>query len=184
MRSCYLSRKKERMSKRGSVVDAIPVMIYFFVFATIAAVCYVVFSGLITANFFTMLTATGQAQNVNNPNFTAANFQQDGQNAFNVIDAISIFVFFGTAIASMLGALLLRTHPAFFFIAIVVLLMQVIIAMAFANTWNVMINNASFAPALAQFPITDFFLEHFPLLVFGVTILISIVLYGINPLSQ
>lgn len=170
-------------NKKGSIVDAIPVMIYFFVFAIICAVCFVMYQGMITNGFFTIMSA-GSVTTFAPSGANLTDIQQQGENAYDVLDGLAIFVFIGTALASMLGALLLRTHPAFFFISIVVLLMQVIIAMAFANSWIALITTPAMSAAQTQFPITNFFLANFPTAIFSITLLISVILYGINPLGQ
>lgn len=165
-------------NKKGSIIDAIPIMVYFFVFAIICAVCFVVYEGMITNGFFTILS------NSTTSGVSLSGFQQQGENAYDVLDGLAIFVLLGTAISSMLGALLLRTHPAFFFVSIVVLLMQVIIAMGFANSWDAIITTPAMSAAQSQFTIINFFLENFPTMIFSITVLLSIILYGINPLGQ
>lgn len=166
------------MNRRGSIVDSIPVMIYFFVFMVLCAVSWVSYQGLITAGFFTTMSS------VNGVSANLTQYQTDAQSGYDALNGIAIFVLLGTAISSMLGALLLRTHPAFFFISIIVMLCEVIIAMAFANTWNSIVTNSAMLSVATQFPIGTFFLANFPTFIFVITLLIAVVLYAINPLGQ
>ena len=178
MKGCNL--KSNKWNRRGSIVDSIPVMIYVFVFFILCVVSFVSYDGLVDAGFFTIMSTAGG----NGITTNLTQFQNDADNAYDALDTIGIFVLLGTAISSMLGALLLRTHPAFFFISIVVMLMEVIVAMALANTSQVLLASSSMVSAQAQFPILGYIMLNFPVFIFVITLLIAVVLYAINPLGQ
>ena len=176
MQSLFDSKtKKKSLGKRGTVADPIPVMLYMFAFGMSVIVAFTVYNGLIDAGFFSIMNSSA------GPSANITNFQNNADTAFTALDVMSIFVFVGTAIAALLGALLIRTHPAFFFISIIVLLIEVLISVALSNTWDAMITNVNFNDSLAQFPITNFFLGNLPVIVLVTIILLAIVLYALNP---
>jgi hypothetical protein len=94
-----------------------------------------------------------------------------------------LFVFIGSTIAALIGAILIRSHPAFFFISIIVMMVQIFVAMALSNTWDAMINNANFADAKAQFTTANFVLGNLPVFILIAVILLAVVLYALNPLG-
>lgn len=156
-------------------------MIYVFVFFILCVVSYTSYNGLVNAGFFTIM---GNVSVNGAPPADLSQFQTDAQNAYNALDVIMIFVLLGTAISSMLGALLLRTHPAFFFISIVVMLCEVVIAMALANTSAALLAVSEMSAAATQFPIQAYILSNFPIFIFVITLMIAVVLYAVNPLGQ
>jgi len=177
MTTSYYSIFKQR---KGSILDGFAIMIYFFVFAIMVVVSFTVYNSLIDNNFFTLLNTTGNANLQSN----LTRFQNNTDAAYSVLDVLSIFVLIGTTISSIVGALLLRSHPAFFFISIIIMLTQVIVAMALANSWDTLINVPEFDDAQQRFVITNFFLSNFPLVIFVMVLLVSVVLYAINPLGE
>lgn len=77
-------------------------------------------------------------------------------------------------------ALLGRSHPAFFFIGIIILAVAIILAVVFSNTYESITDNASFSAAAGEFDIMSFFMGNLPLIIFILFIIISAVLYGMR----
>jgi hypothetical protein len=178
MQKLFTNSKYSGRGRKGAIIDAIPIMIYMFIFAIVVVISFTIYRGFVNNGFFTIL-------NANNPvNSSATNTLQDNaDSAYDMLDFSMIVLYVGSMIAAIVSALLLRSHPAFFFIGIFAIMIQILVAVALSNTWSEIINNSNFAEAKAQFTITDFFVGQLPIVVLITTMLLSIVLYAINPLG-
>lgn len=172
------SKYKRGQGRKGAIIDAIPIMIYMFIFALVVIISFTIYRSFVTNGFFTIL-------NANNPvNSSATNtLQENADSAYDMLDFSMAILYVGSMIAAIVSALLLRSHPAFFFIGIFAIMIQILVAVALSNTWAEIINNSNFAEAKAQFTITDFFVGQLPIMVLISTMLLSIVLYVVNPLG-
>lgn len=158
---------------KGSIVDAIPIMIYVFVFAICTAFGYVIYQGLIDNGFFTLMNTMS--------NNATVDLQAEGETAYTALDYMGLFIFVGTTLAALMGALLIRAHPAFFFISIFVMILEIIISVPLANTWNAIITNSNFATAQTKFVIIGFIMNNFPVMILAALILLAVVMYAVNP---
>ena len=173
IKGCNLSK----LGRKGAIIDAIPIMIYTFAFALVCVVSFVIYDGLVDNNFFTLLEANSHG------GLNATQLQQNADTAYDTLDFMVLFVFIGSTLAAVIGAILIRSHPAFFFISIIVLMIQVFIAMALSNTWYELINNSNLVDAKAQFTTANYVLSNFPVFILIAVILLAIVIYAINPLG-
>jgi len=157
--------------KRASIIDILPLMLLTFIFVICAVIGYVIYDHMVTSGFYTLLPA-------------AAPMQTGFENAFTAMDWMVGFLFIGAAISSIIGAILIRSHPAFFLISIVVLLIEVIVGVVLSNIWYNLITNAEFAGALAQFRIADWVMSNLPVMTLVIALIVAVVMYAVNPLDQ
>ena len=124
---------------------------------------YFRYLGFRTSDTFSLIT-NGFFQIADSPN--SARLQQAGENAFDILDFMSAFIFIGTTIAAIIGALLIRSHPAFFFISIIVMLIQIVVGVALSNTWEQFITHPGLdsqgGNVEEQFGTLNFFLANLP----------------------
>jgi len=165
-----------KFRKKGAIIDAIPIIIYTFTFALVSVISYVIYQGFVDNGFYTVLNQTAPTANV-------SDLDVDAELAFTTLDFMVAFVFFGTTISALIGAILIRSHPAFFFISIILLMIQVLVSVAISNSWEEIITNDVMNEAEAKFTITNTILSNFPMFILIVVILLSIVLYALNPLG-
>jgi hypothetical protein len=151
---------------RASVIDALPIIIMITFFAIVSVIMYVVYQGFIDAGFFSTLGGS------------AAQYQSVGESAFTTIDVMSAFVFIGTSIAAFVSALLIRSHPAFFFITLLILMFEVLISVIMSKVWYEIITNPSFASALSKFTVMDTVLSILPVGVVVVVCVLAGIMYA------
>lgn len=180
MGTIFTNSKYKGQGKRGAIIDAIPIMLYMFIFAIVVVVSFMIYRGFVNEGFFTVLQANNP---VNTNGSRYIELQNNADSAYDMLDFSMVILYVGSMIAAIVSALLLRSHPAFFFIGIFAIMIQILVAVALSNTWSEIINNSNFAEAKAQFTITDFFVGQLPIVVLVTTMLLSIVLYAINPLG-
>ena len=98
-----------------------------FVFAIVILI------GAFIAN--SVLTGLGDKQGLNGP-----------LNQFWVaLNNVSIFIFMGMSLGAVLSALLIRAHPAFFFISIILVMIQFMILPPLVNAYNSVADTPTFA---------------------------------------
>lgn len=169
--------KLNRTNKKGAIIDAIPIMVYVFAFAIVCIISFTIYRGLVDNGFFTIV------YNQSHGAFNTTQLQENADSTYDMLDFAVMFVFIGTTIAALVGAILIRSHPAFFFISIIVMMVQIFVAMALSNTWDAMITDPNFAAAHAQFTTANFVVGNLPIFILIAVILIAIVLYALNPLG-
>jgi hypothetical protein len=72
---------------------------------------------------------------------------------YTALNNVSIFIFIGMSFGAVLAALLIRAHPAFFFIAIILVIVEFMIIPPLVNAYNTVADNPQFAvekAAMAQ----------------------------------
>lgn len=158
--------------KRGSIVDALPLLLLLFVFGISSVLSYAIYDGMRDNGFFTLLGSS------------ASFVEADADRAYTALDWMSGLLFVGAAMASLLGALLIRSHPAFFFISIFVLIIEIVISVAFSNAFDMLISSPQMSGAASNFTILSWLLGNLPFIVLGVVILLAVVIYAVNPFGN
>lgn len=139
-----------------------------FIFGICAVVGYLIYDGMRDNGLFVMLPA-------------AAPMEAGFDRAFVAMDWMAGLLFAGAAIASIIGAILIRSHPAFFFLSIVVLMIEVLVGVVFSNIWYEFMTNAGMAGALTNFVILDWVLSHLPIITLVIALVLAVVMYAVNP---
>lgn len=145
-----------------------PLMLMLFIFGICSVIGYLVYDGMRDNGMFTMLPA-------------AAPMEDSFDNAFVAMDWMAGLLFVGAAIASIVGAILIRSHPAFFFLSIVVLLIEILVGVVFSNIWYEFITADGMAGALANFVVLDWVLSHLPIITLVIALVLAVVMYAVNP---
>lgn len=156
---------------KGSIIDVLPLILLVFIFAISAVVGFLIYDGMKDNGFFTILNASAP--------------MEDGfDRAFVAMDWMVGFLFFGAAISSLVGAILIRSHPAFFFLSIVVLIIETLISVVFSDIWFVFITGTGMAGALANFQVADWVLSYLPVSTLVVALVMGVIMYAVNPFGQ
>ena len=167
----------KKLNKKASIIDAIPIMVFVFGFALVCVVSFVIYDGLVDNNFFTIL------EDQSHGGLNSTRLQANADVTYDLLDFMVMFVYIGTTISALIGAILIRSHPAFFFISIIIMMITVFVSVTLSNTWDTLITNPNLADAQAQFTIANFVLGNLPMLILVAVILLAIVLYALNPLG-
>jgi len=139
MQKLFTNSKFNGLGRRGAIIDAIPIMLYMFIFAIVIVVSFMIYRGFVNEGFFTVLQANNPV-NVNGSQYIE--LQNNADSAYDMLDFSMVILYVGSMIAAIVSALLLRSHPAFFFIGIFAIMIQILVAVALSNTWSEIINNS------------------------------------------
>ena len=93
-------------------------------------------------------------------------------------DGLIVFLLFGASAAAIISAFLIRSHPAFFAVAIIMQLIMVGISSVFSNVYTYFGEVPQLAAMFNQFPITAKIMGNLPIILLGISALIAVVMYG------
>ena len=111
----------------SNILDSLVAGIMLFVFAVVVLLAAFVMN--------TVLNSMGDDLGLN------ASFG----NFFVALNNVSIFIFLGMSLGVILAALMIRTHPAFFFIAVILVIVQFTVFPPLVNVYNTIADNPQFA---------------------------------------
>lgn len=63
-------------------------------------------------------------------------FEASGRQFYQALNGMAIFIAVGMSLAAVFSGLMIRTHPAFFIIAIILVFVEFMITPAFVQTYN------------------------------------------------
>jgi hypothetical protein len=161
------SKFKILKNKKGSWVDVFFICAIMFGIAIVILIGWKVMSD-VNDEFQTKLTHS-----------EARTIMQDNTGRYvNLFDGIFLFVFFGSFIAVIIGSLFLDTHPAFFAISLILLVIICFVVAVFANAYSELEVNPELSSFASDFTYIPFIMEHFVQIVIFMVCAISIALYS------
>jgi len=154
-------------SKRGSLLDMFWLLVVTFAFAIIVVVGWMVM-GNVNAEFQSELN-----------NAQAKTMMQDSSDRYvDLFDGIFLFVFFGTFLATLIGSLFLDTHPAFFIVSLLLLVILCVVAAVLANAYAELAVSDGLGTEASDFTFIPFIMEHLVHIIIFMVCSISIALYS------
>lgn len=101
-------------------------------------------------------------------------FMQNADDSLNVINSMFPFLLVGMMMAAAISAYMLREHPVFAIFSIILWIFMIVVAAIFSNTFEALGDSTVFAPAAAQFTLTQQVMDYLPVLmtVFGAVVVI------------
>jgi len=119
----------------------------------------------------------GQDQFQNN---TAAqeSFTMVEQNTIPFLDYLIMFSFISIIIGLIISSIYIDVHPAFFVVFIIIFIFVITLAGIFSNILDRIGNESIMSSTYSQFQFTPLIVNHFPLMIFVVGMIVAIVLYG------
>lgn len=157
--------KRLRKDKKGSMMDAFGIVMITIVFIIIVVACFYVYSVMQPALNQTL------ANNV------STQVLAQGETSLLGFDKMLVLVFGGLVFASLIGAFLIDTHPVFFIVSIILLIVFIFISIILGEATNTMLSSG-FNSSYNQFPIMRFYISRLPLISLLVGALIMIVLFA------
>lgn len=143
----------------SNVVDAITGAIYFFVFALALLISVFILNQVAAGGLFSAIPTLPAH---------AADF-------FASLNNVSIFILLGLSLGAILSALLIPSHPAFFFISILLVFIEFMIIPPLVNVYNGILLSPSFIGEASQFNLTIGLLQQLPIWTAATTLLAAIV---------
>lgn len=135
---------------------------------------------LSTNLYFSVASSLNQSDSIGNTSKSIIN--NYGGKMTNIFDNTFVFVFIGLILAVGVGAFLIRSHPAFFFISLGLLVLFVMLGTIFSNLYGSVSSSSAFSPYVSSYVKMDYIMTHLPMLIVIAGILIMIVMYAKNNL--
>jgi hypothetical protein len=163
-----------RKNKRGSARDVMLGAVMIFGFALLSVVMFATTNDIYDA----LLN-----QSIINDTNSSKQAIQDSQNLLTRLDYLVFMVFLGVLFSLIVTSFFVSAHPVFFFPFSLFLLITTVISGILSFVWDNILATTFFSGVQSSFPITNFILNNFPLLmtVFGIVTLV--VLYAKIPKS-
>jgi hypothetical protein len=152
------------MNKKGFVGDIIFVLVFIFITVVCIAVGYTIYNNWTDATEDMEMFNTSINENITaSANVTLAGF-----------DYLFIFIVVGLVILTIISTFTIQTHPIFFFISSLLLVIAVIFAGEFANIYDTIVGTTGFTGVEGAYPVVTYFMNNFPtmMLIFGAILLV------------
>tara|TARA_R100001530_G_C4295255_1_gene149070 strand:- start:207 stop:710 length:504 start_codon:yes stop_codon:yes gene_type:complete len=158
------------MNKKGNVPDLIYILVILFSLG-ITIIIAATFYGQYTANI-----ATNPA--FDNP--TNANVEASANQMFSSLDYIFIFIFIGLIISTIILGFQVKTHPVYFFISFILLIVVTILAGSMSNVYEQFSTNSTaiVTDTAANYTAMNFLFSHLPLFIFFIGVVIMVIFYA------
>ena len=166
------------LKKKGQTdfISLFFVLVVLFGVAIFAIILYNAYDENIKDNLNDALTSSTPVDA--NANVTKILGQTSG--GIRMLNPLFPLLLIGLFAFGLVMALMGRSHPAFFFIGIVILAVSIILAVIFANAYESITDSPNFENAASEFGIMTFIMGNLPLIIFILFLAISAVLYGMK----
>lgn len=154
-----------KYNKKGSILDVIGVMIALLVLMISMFMGYLIYKEMITVD---ILNEHVETQNIMN---------EAGWVFTTMGDNLIMLLFVGMSIGAIVSATLSRAHPIFMFLAIIIAIFMIVIAVVVANWYGEFSENELVQPIIVDYPHTDFIFRHMPMLTMCIITIVGISLY-------
>jgi len=151
-------------NKKGTIFDMFFVVIFLVVIAFVAVVALNLWNE-VSEELDPHLSPEGQAA------MARADVFLQGY------DYVIVFLFIGFYLAALIGAFMIDTHPALFFLSLLFLIVLGVVAAQLSNMWGEIGNVTALETEVSAFPMTDHLLRNLPLISVALGMILLIVLY-------
>ncbi len=160
-----------RENKKASTTDAIFWIILLFVMGLFIPIGYQIVQSVNDG----FQGVSDDLQNHSNSKKIMGDLNNDFGPLF---DGIFLMIFVGMGIVSIIFAMLIRSSPAFYFVAIIVMVVIIFVGAILANQYATYSETPVIAAVAANFPMMNFIFDHFILIILTFVGLLSIVIWA------
>lgn len=157
--------KLKKFNKKGNIVDIIYISVFLFVFALVLVLSKSIMTDFNDSNMFHSDTA----KEVFSENYN------DYDGLFN---SIFLMVVIGMSIGIVVSAFFINTHPLFYFVAIFIFAISMMISAIFSNTFSEITSDSILSASISGLPFVSHILAYFPYFMLIISIMIAILLYA------
>lgn len=162
------------MNKKAGVMDIIFILVFLF----ITAIC--TFTGYMVYNKYQERTAEIETFN----NSLTARIDETTYATLTAMDYLFIFIFAGLIIMAIVSTFTIQTHPVFFFVSIMLLIITIILAAPLSNIFEGIANESAFANASNNYTVIPYFMNRLPFFMLIVGAITFIALYAKYRMEQ
>ena len=158
------------MNRKGNVPDLIYIIVILFSLGVTI---------IIAANFYGQYTdSIADNEAFNNTVNTAV--ESDAETMLAALDYIFIFFFIGLIISTIVLGFQIRTHPVFFFISLILLIIVTILAGTMSNVYEQFTTNttSSISTTASNYTAMNFLFAHLPLFIAFIGVVIMVIFYA------
>lgn len=155
----------KKFNKKGSAFDVIYILVVVFIFIVITLIAFKVYNEW----------SEGGATKINNPTSNIATAKVG--TAITSLDMVFGFLIGMLIILVIISAFTIDTHPAFFVVTLILLIIAIILAVAFSNIYET-ISQEKLPTEAASFPIANYLMGNLPMIALIAIIIVAIVLYA------
>tara|TARA_R100001086_G_scaffold19443_2_gene9368 strand:+ start:2101 stop:2604 length:504 start_codon:yes stop_codon:yes gene_type:complete len=158
------------MNRKGNVPDLIYILVILFSLGITI---------IIAANFYSQYTDSISL----NPAFdnpTNTNIEASAETMLASWDYLFIFIFIGLIISTIVLGFRIRTHPVFFFISLILLIVVTILAGSLSNVYEQFTTNTttSIQTTASSYTAMNFLFAHLPLFIAFLGVVIMVIFYS------
>lgn len=169
-------RKIEGKKAQADFVSLFFVLVVLFGIAIFAIILYNAYNDNIKDNLNEALTSSTPVDA--NANVTEILDQTSG--GINKLNPLFPLLLVGLFAFGLIMALMGRSHPAFFFIGLIILAISIILAVVFSNVYGEITESPNFSSTADEFSIINLIMDNLPLTIFILFIAIAAILYGMR----
>ena len=155
----------KRINKKANAFDVIYILIVVFIFIVVTLIAFKVYNEW----------SENGATKLDSP--TANIATQKAGVAIQSLDVIFGFLIGMLIILVIISAFTIDTHPAFFVVTLILLIIAIILAVAFSNIYET-ISQEKLPTEAASFPIANYLMGNLPTIALVAIIIVAIVLYA------
>jgi len=156
------------MNKKGSAKDIMFVLVALFLFAFISMLMMGVY------NSYTDSIEGSEAFNntVNNA------VEESAGTTLRAFDYIFMFFLFGLIVIVIASTFTIRTHPLFFFVSLLLLIITVIIGGVFSQVFETSAETDIMQDGANEYTVIPFVMDHLPTIILMVGVILVVILYA------
>ena len=164
-------------NKRGSVADIIFIAVVLFVFVLIILLLAPVYREI-----HADLNATAYAENKPQEVKDIIN-QNTPDDYIGLFDVIILTVMVLLSVAVFILAFMINTHPALYFVTLLILGFIVFISASFSNVYEDIASSDSVSSEADKFTYTNYIMFNFPVIMMALSFIIMVIMYAKGRLS-
>ncbi len=145
------------MNKKASIMDGI-------VWIIIAFVTLFVFAGLyyFHTQVYEGLSGVGSVGELNITNITETVFEPVTRDMASGLNIIAFLILAGGAFSILVHNFLVREHPAWFIVYILMTILAIIVSVYISNEYMSLLSNEVFGETLSEFTMGNFIMQYLP----------------------
>ena len=147
---------------KGTVIDFIMVLVVVLAFGIMTLIGHTILGEIETKTTEMGVSQIGITQ---------------AETAILNLDSIFIFITFGLGIAVIIGGFMVKTHPAFFIVSAVLLLIVVVVSGQIANVWLEFAESESLISSASNFMYMETIFRYLPVIFIVLGFIAAIVIY-------
>jgi hypothetical protein len=158
-----------KRNKKGSIIfDSIWIIVFLVAFGLITIISYMLYTNWVN----------DAGPMLSNPDNVNSNLFAKADTALKSLDYMFIFIIVGLTIMLIISAFSIQSHPIFFFISLIALVVIIIISAQFSNVFHDITHADEFINSSNQFSLINKVMDKLPFYITLMVIITLIVLYG------